>query len=162
MTRSTTIPLPSLERLQELFIYDDELKNLVNRITRTNAKAGAIAGSVEVSGYRRIRVDTVKYQAHRLIWLWHTGIDPLGLLVDHRDQDPTNNCFTNLRLATDAQNIINGNRKGYCFYKTSGRWIARLRTNSVSQYLGAYDTEEEARSAYLAAIREIYGEFCPD
>ena len=161
MTRSNTIPLPSLERIKELFIYDDELKNFTNKVTRGRAKAGKISGYLDEYGYRWIRVDYTLYLAHRLIWLWHTGDDPGGLLVDHKDQDPTNNCFTNLRLATDPQNQINANQKGYCFHKEAGRWEAYIHIDQVKHYLGLHDTEEEARAAYLTAARETFGEFCP-
>lgn len=75
--------------------------------------------------------------------------------VDHIDGDPLNNRRENLRVATRAQNIQN--LALHRDKKTSksrgvdlcpgGRWRARVILNYKENYLGYFDTEEEAAKA---------------
>jgi hypothetical protein len=61
-----------------------------------------------------------------------------------------------LRSVTHQQNNWNRvNAKGYTIIKNSNKYRAEIRLNTKKIYLGSYNTEQEARSAYLAA-KEIY------
>lgn len=45
----------------------------------------------------------------RLVYAWHYGIVPEGMVVDHIDNNPFNNSLDNLQLLTDEEN----NRKRF-------------------------------------------------
>ena len=95
-------------RLKHLFTYDP-LSGLFTRnvsIRSSNAKAGMVAGGLTYEGYVVIRVDGIKYKAHRLVWLYMTGEWPT-LMVDHRDTNKSNNAWANLRLADNSLNKMN-------------------------------------------------------
>ena len=91
------------------------------------------------------------YYNYRVIWALHHG-DPGPLVVDHIDRDPLNNRIENLQAITLHENNKRIVGKGY--YKYKGRWRSYIRVDGTRQYLGFFDTEEEARAAYVAAKEE--------
>lgn len=73
-------------------------------------RAGAVAGTRNNRGYWVVQVSGRKIQAHRLIWEMHNGLIPDGYVVDHVNQDPSDNRLENLRLATVSENNCNARR----------------------------------------------------
>ena len=149
-------PLPPLDLLRGLFTYDPETGQLV-RIKTTSSRSvrGSIAGSINRDGYLRVRVESVEYMVHRIVWKLVKGEDiPPGLYIDHIDRDRTNNKIENLRLATDLQNQNNRNPEEGVTYdnrkypKLKKRWVATLR----GKKLGYYKTKEEAVTARRQAL----------
>lgn len=125
------------------------------------------AGSLHpVSGYVNITLNGVKYRAHRLAWVIETGAWPDGE-VDHWDGNRSNNAFGNLRDATHQQNSFNqkpakgciSGLKGARFHKHTGRYQASITVSGKSQYIGLFDTAEEAHVAYTEAALRLHGEF---
>lgn len=90
---------------------------------------------------------------------------PEGLQIDHRDGDGLNNLRANLRLATRAQNQHNkrtpvSNTSGFKGVRRSrSKWMAQIKLNGTTQYLGTFDTPETAAAAYAKASAELHGEF---
>ena len=81
--------------------------------------------------------------------------------VDHLNHDTLNNHRTNIRIATTAQNQHNRRQvKGYCWDKSTQKFLAQIRVNGISKHLGRFDAPAEARAAYLAAKR-IYHPSAP-
>ena len=159
-------PLPPVELVRELLDYNQETGELTWKSCRaSNAKPGDTAGSLHDSGYIRVSINKVYYRAHRLIWLYVTGSDPLDSQIDHIDGDKTNNCFCNLRKANNSQNQHNtglrlSNGSGYKGVdKRNNRWRARIRVNNKRLFLGCFDTPELAHMAYAKAAAELHGEF---
>lgn len=127
---------------------------------------GSTAGSTMVNGYVSIGLDTGRYLAHRLAWLYMTGSWPEAE-VDHKDGDPSNNKWSNLRTATRSQNAANSKikstnmigLKGVVYYDRDGFYYSRVTHNGKDIYIGRYPTKEEAHEAYLAAARKHFGEY---
>lgn len=154
------------ERLWELFDYDVGLGELIWRDTPSKprrAKAGSVAGHLNKLGYREVRIDTVFYLAHRLIWIWTHGRMPDGE-VNHVGQEglsPKQNHIHRIaemttrdhRKLTAAVNKASGLPLGvhrcdrYDAYKAS----IRSPLTGKQVHLGTYDTVAEAAAAYRAA-----------
>ena len=139
--------LPSTEQLRDLFSYNILTGRLHWRISRGKAKAGKQAGCTDSHGYYRLRYKGVDYLASRIIYKWVTGHDPSDLTIDHIDNNPINDCFWNLRLATPAQQIQNRrlNATGVCLNGTSYLMRIMIRGNRICK---TFSTYEEARLAY--------------
>jgi hypothetical protein len=116
------------------------------------------AGSIQSTGYRMVCVNSKRYLAHRLAWYLYYGEWPT-LTIDHLNRDRSDNRICNLRLATRSQNQCNRPSKGYSHHKNSGKFQARIHINGKTTYLGWYDTEEEARQAFLAAQDQYHGQY---
>lgn len=86
-------------------------------------------------------------------------------IVDHIDNDPLNNVRSNLRLATNKDNVRNSrmrenNTSGYKgVFKHHKRFRAQIKVDNKSIYLGVFDTPEEAHAAYCEAAVKYHGEF---
>jgi hypothetical protein len=158
-------PLPSLDRLQDLFRPNFMTGELFWKQPRGHKKAGALAGFQTDRGYVRIGIDGRVYLAHRVLYAMYHKQDPADFEVDHADLDTTDNCVRNLRLTTRAQNGQNipGYRKGLKgAYRNSASgkpWVSTIQTNGVRRFLGLFDTEEEAHAAYVVASAIHHGEF---
>lgn len=91
-----------------------------------------------------------------------------ALDIDHRDRNGLNNQRSNLRSATETQNMWNvakwggktSKYKGVSWCQKYGRWKSHIRMNGKRVYLGSYATEELAAAAYnYAVLRERGKEF---
>ena len=151
------------DRTQDQFPTDGKHKALNQQFT------GKEAGHVSAStGYRMVSVNNQDYLAHRIIWLWQTGVEPDK--VDHRDRNKANNKWDNLRLVTNSQNVCNSpkrldNKTGFkgvwevSLPRSRRRWTAQITLEGHRIHLGTYDSPEEADEAYLKASKQYHGEF---
>ncbi len=128
-------------------------------------KIGLLAGKTNKKGYRVIGIGGCAFYGHRLAWLYVTGKWPAAL-IDHKDGDPSNNAWSNLRAATSAQN--NANRvatpgksgiTGVVWHRALGKWMARASLDNKTVYLGVFDTIELAAAARAAFDQKERGEF---
>jgi hypothetical protein len=95
-------------------------------------------------------------KAHRLIMKAKKG-----QLVDHRYHNTTDNRKCNLLLANHQINQHNRKTvKGYCWDKSYSRWKAYIKVDGKLIHIGRYNTETEARTAYLEA-KKIYHPTAP-
>jgi hypothetical protein len=151
------------DRLKELLDYNEITGVFTNKVDRVKARAGNVAGGI-CHGYWYIRLDMVRYAAHRLAWLFVYGVWPIDC-IDHIDRNKINNAIRNLRLATHTQNNYNReyDSKHYRGVGISGsKYTASIKYHSSNLYLGTYDTPEEASFIYESKAREIQGEFYND
>lgn len=91
---------------------------------------------------------------------------PEGLVVDHINGDKLDNRRSNLRICTQAQNMVNwDNRRGSSAYRgvswdgVRNCWKAQIQVNGKNSFIGRYKTESAAASAYNEKAKELFGEF---
>lgn len=153
-------------RLKELLHYDPESGVFTRRTARGGRRAGAVAGFTGPLDYKHIRVDTGLYLAHRLAFLYMTGGFP-GLYVDHLNRDPGDNRWSNLREASQSQNVSNSGmrsdntsgHRGVSWAKRERRWRAYGAVNGRKVGLGYYKRVEDAAEAARKWRQENHGEF---
>ncbi len=79
--------------------------------------------------------------------------------IDHINGIKDDNRICNLRSVTKNQNQWNRlTAKGYSWNIKEQKWKSRITLNNKEIHLGYFNTEEEARNAYLQA-KEIYHKF---
>lgn len=155
---------------RELLAFNEKTGVLRWRVDRRGkAKAGTKAGSVAGQGHIQVRINGIRYYAHRLVWLLAYGTwPPAGFDVDHVDGDRANNRLGNLRLATPAQNQANTTKlrktntsgyRGVSWHHARKRWEARIRLSGRRTFLGYFDDVIDAARAYDAAYFSAFGEF---
>ncbi len=146
--------------------YDPET-GLFTRIEPVRGhRVGQVAGYLRPDGYIDIRCGGRLRRAHRLAWLFMTGVYPRQE-IDHINGDPADNRWCNLRLATSAQNKHNSrvhkdNRtgvKGVTWDKSRNKYMAQICVNRKNKGLGRFVTVAEAAEAYRLASLELHGEY---
>lgn len=156
----------SIERIRELFTYDPETGEFfwTDKCAK-NVRPGRRAGFRDTCGYWGITIDYVTYKAHRVAWAYAYGEWP-ALDIDHIDGERGNNSIKNLRLATNRQNQANRKStsgksiyKGVCFHKMHKKWMAQLKNNGETEFIGYFDSQEEAALAYNERAISIHGDF---
>jgi len=141
---------PSQERLKELFEYKDG--DLIWQTDKGPCKKGNVAGFVEGNDYCYITVDLCKYKRSRLVWAYHNGWPKdRTIVVDHINRNKSDDRIENLRLASVSLNALNTGAKGYTYEPGRKKYKVMLMVSGKREYLGRYDTEEEAKAAYDAA-----------
>ena len=91
---------------------------------------------------------------HHYAWFMTYGnVDFVEL--DHKNRIKTDNRISNLQISNRTEQQFNRGAKGYYQYKRTGKWVARIQINYKNIYLGTFNTEEEAKNAYLEA-KKIY------
>jgi len=84
-----------------------------------------------------------------------------GMVTDHRDGDGLNNQRHNLRHVSPRINQQNRHApKMYSAYPgvsrfKNGNWVSQLKINGKSKYLGTFELEKEAYTAYCDAVKEL-------
>ena len=170
------LKLPQLDILNFLFRYDSEsgklfkirgsngkLCNPAREITTVNNKGYLIVGIRDSSGLKK------SFLVHHICYFMQSGVEPLSI-VDHKNGNPLDNRFGNLRLATGSENNRNrgmsrNNTSGICgvyWQKQKGKWEAQAYGNTGKRkYLGVYEDKEEAArivSAYYANPENNYSD----
>lgn len=151
------------ERLKEFLKYDPEtgIFRWRSRPINHRVDVGDVAG---YSGERgvQIRIDGVLHLAHRLAWLYMTGSFP-KLHIDHKNGDPQDNRWKNLRDVSRSVNLQNqrharkNNTTGMLgVARNRNRFKAVIVVKGAPINLGTFKTPEEAHEVYLEAKRKFH------
>ena len=130
-------------------------------------KGRVLKPSPTTNGY--LKLDLCKYgtikttTVHKLVALTFLNHEPCGMkeVVDHIDNDKTNNRLDNLQLITSRENVSKDKTGctskyiGVHWHKRMKKWQASIRVNDKAKYLGYFTDEYEAHLAYQRALNEI-------
>ena len=137
-----------------------------NRGKKINDPVGL---TVRPSGHANVMLTIDKklkgFVLSRVVWFLTTDEYPL-LEVDHIDCDPSNNYFTNLRLANRSEQCCNikntRNKFGHKgVYQTKGRnkWYVQIQKDGVLHSKGGFDSPELAMQYRQQAANDLHGSF---
>jgi hypothetical protein len=148
------------ERLKELCIYDPITGILYRRNT------GLPAGYKNNKGYIQVCIDGKVYSLHRIAWLYMNGEFPSGQ-IDHINRIKSDNRWTNLREANNAQNQANtpiqrnntSGVKGVVWSSLHKKWRLRLGKNGKKKSFGLYDNIGDVAIAMKKYHCILWGEF---
>jgi hypothetical protein len=106
----------------------------------------------------QFKIDKKYYiKGHQFAWYW--VYKECVECLDHINGIKDDNRICNLRSVTKQQNQWNRIKtKGYSYVKRDNKWRSTITVNKKYIHLGIYNTEQEARNAYLSA-KEIYHKF---
>lgn len=172
----------TLEYLNEMFDFNGEIGCLEwksrprNHFRNSQAHrawntkySNRVAGNMRDDGYIVIRISKKAILAHRIVFAMHNHLDLRDVpeVIDHNDNDCTNNRPANLRAAEFAQNSANtgahaNNTSGYKGVSWEARykhWEARIRANGRRYHLGYFKDPADAHAAYAKAANHYHGEF---
>jgi hypothetical protein len=156
----------SQDRVKDVFEYNPDTGSLLRKKHKCLNLRGVEAGwrhKGYKTDYIRVRVDGEVHFAHRLIWLYMTGVWPR--VVDHIDRDGLNNRWDNLR---DTDSSGNGHNRGpntnsksgvlgVHYLAVSGRWRAYITHDWQQENLGCFDNLFDAVCARKSAENHVGG-----
>lgn len=155
----------SHSELLRLVDYDPETGIFTRKVRTSNrVHIGDRVGTISGNGYWTAGIGGFYAYLHQFAWLYvHRVWPPRD--IDHENTVKIDNRFSNLRLATESQNLSNTGPKSN---NTSGfkgvsakrnKWAADIRSNGKRFRLGTFHTKEEAYAAYCTAAHRLNGEF---
>lgn len=110
-------------------------------------------------GYRTAHLSfgnvSIKRHIHRLVY--ETFVGERNGILNHMDGVKTNNHYWNLEIVTNRENIAHyykdKTNKKYVGVEPRGkRFRAKTQYKGKTLHLGTFDTEDEARNAYLSFV----------
>ena len=145
---------------------EDDLKKILSYDEKTGifmVKNNANVTSHINNMYLIIHIDGVRYQAHRLAWLYVYGKFPNGE-IDHINGDESDNRILNLRDVSHAENMKNQRVRsnntsgvmGVSWHKTNKKWCSLIIVNGQRINLGSFVQFHEAVNARKNA-EVLYG-----
>ena len=151
------------ERLRELLNYCPETGVFTWRIKPcSRISVGAVAGSAS-HGYLEISIESERFLAHRLAWLYTHGVWP-AFQIDHLNGQRSDNRIANLRDVEPRINCQNqrkakgdnklSGRLGVYFDRGSQKWRPKIQVDGKQIYGGSYASVDEAASAYIELKRQ--------
>lgn len=148
----------SLDR--EVYHYASGRQRIKGRMLRTcDGNTRYIKTSLSKDG------GTKCFPIHQLVAIAFLGHIPNGPIdvVNHINEDRSDNSVSNLEVVTSRQNAIAYVSKreytsiytGVHYYPTNKTWIAQIVYNGAKVALGSHKTELEASNAYQSALSKI-------
>lgn len=158
--------LLTLETLKLKVTYDQDTGHFVWNSCRDARYVGKRADRVSNDKYLMVTISGKRYLAHRLAFMYMTGVFPVGE-IDHINRDKADNRFCNLREVSRSENSQNKEMKHLAAsglqgvkeimnVKVGNRWRASITNNYVTKIIGAFATKEDAHAAYILEKQKIH------
>jgi hypothetical protein len=146
-------------RLHELFDYQKD----GSFVRKSSGKP--VVSNMGSRRYARVYVDGKAMALHRMIYIYHYG--KINGVIDHIDNDRSNNRIENLRDVTQQQNCLNRNHRGNSnspfknvyWSKAANKWSVQVTANGRRKYLGVFSDIELADLVAQEARNTFHGNF---
>ena len=114
---------------------------------------------VDCHGYNCAKVERLNRKVHKLVAMAFLNHVPCGfrVVVDHIDNDKSNNKPNNLQLISQRQNTSKDKKpkSGFTGVRASRKkWTSKIFFKDRYLHLGTFNTPEEASEAYQKFILE--------
>ncbi len=104
-----------------------------------------------------------RFNVHQLVAMAFLNHKPDGIkiVVDHVDNNKSNNRLENLQLISHRQNTSKDKKGGssehigVCWDKANSKWVSYILINGKQKHLGRFSNEIEAAKAYQLALNKI-------
>ena len=100
--------------------------------------------------------DNKNYRIRAHQFIWYSAYGEVVDRIDHINRNKTDNRLENLRYISQSENVANNEAIGYYWSKSHSKYRARITINYKTIHLGFFNTEKEAREAYLIAKRKYF------
>lgn len=164
--------LPKLEEWLDITEYEGiykvsdygRVKSLCRHINHSKGgkcliKEKILKQGIEATGRSNVslrkNLESKTHKVHKLVAIAFLNHTPNGhkIVVDHIDNDKTNNILSNLQLITQRENCSKDRRgtskyTGICWCKKNKKWVSQIRINGKLKYLGLFTEEIEASEKY--------------
>lgn len=165
------------ELIISLFAYDPETgivtckpryfhESLTPRQKQWNTRfLNKAIGYISDNGYVRIGMPNGRFvYAHQVAFAVMTGSIPEE--IDHKDVNPLNNTWLNLREALHSENVKNSFKrvrnksglKGVSWSKRNSSWRMDIKANG-EKHFSHHETKELAYSAYCEMSEKLHKDF---
>ena len=97
-------------------------------------RRGGVLSVYKRNGRPILRIESIRYFVHHVVWAYHSGPIPAGMVVHHIDEDTNNNCLYNLELR---------DRSEHATYHKTGKpnpsQAVRMKGNSYARGKSRFD-----------------------
>lgn len=143
-----------MEQWKTLLIYNDYQVSNYGRFRRI--KGNLLKIRVTTQPHIDLYKDGIKktFIASRLIYKYFKGILIDGLVIDHIDNNPSNNHINNLQQISNRLNTSKDKKNktskytGVSWDKQNNKWQANIMFTGVRYKIGLFLNEEDAAKAY--------------
>lgn len=159
---------PTKEKYKDIKEYEGQyqISNKGNIKSLKKNKEFILSPIIDKKGYHKISLykegKEKKFYIHRLVFQMFNYQIPDGknLVVDHIDNDKTNNELDNLQVISNRENLSKDKWRynpsslytGVCFHTTKRKWESSIFVNGNSFHLGYFRDETIAAQEYKNAL----------
>lgn len=156
----------SVEYLWHLFDYEELTGRLIWKNTLCRSMTpGREAKRLNNRGYYAVMIGRKNYSVHRVVFYMKTGRVPK--LVDHINNNRTDNRWINLREVSDCENAHNtmirsdnkSGVKGVSWDKRRGNWKAEIQAFGKRVFIGSFNDLKEADRVMKEARQRMHGQY---
>lgn len=139
---------------------ENKYKLTIEKGYNYNSKTGDITGPKgniikykSKAGYLIIRpyLNGKYYNIYSHRFAWYYTYHAIPNKIDHINRIKHDNTIINLRSVTHQENQWNRGNKGYSWKKSHNKYEVKIKVNNKHIFIGNFNTEEEAKLAYLKA-----------
>ena len=149
-----------------------QISNKGNVKSLKQNKETVLKPSIDKKGYYKVSLYKAgkgrKFYIHRVVIQAFKGEIPKdkNLVVDHINNDKTNNELINLQVISNRENLSKDKWRynptsfytGVCYHKTKKKWESSISVNGDSFHLGYFNNESKAGLEYKRAL-EHYNQY---